>query len=117
MGFTVAPPLDLSKSQHFNMTDIRLLEWALDMLATRRIAAFMTEPPCTTFSPAAHPSCRSYSQPLGYNRKEEKVIDGNTHAFRSFVLMDAAVEFTIPAGLEQPLLSKMAGTFLAGRGC
>ena len=121
MGFSVAPPLDLSKSQHFNMTEVRLLEWALDMLATRRIASFMTEPPCTTFSPAAHPSCRSYAEPLGYNRQEEKVIDGNTHAFRSFVLMNASLDFLIPSGLEQPFLSKMAWTFgwksLLSRGC
>ena len=121
LGFSVAPPIDLSKSRHYNMSDLRLLEWALDMLATGRIAAFMTEPPCTTFSPAAHPACRSYDEPLGFDRLDEKTLDGNLHSFRSFVLMGAAVRFRIPAGLEQPFLSKMAWTFgwrsLLRRGC
>ena len=121
LGFSVAPPIDLSKSRHYNMSDLRLLEWALDMLATGRIAAFMTEPPCTTFSPAAHPACRSYDEPLGFDRLNEKTLDGNLHSFRSFVLMGAAVRLRIPAGLEQPFLSKMAWTFgwksLLRRGC
>ena len=111
MGFTVAPPLDLSRSRHYNMSDLRLLEWALAMLESGRIYAFMTGPPCTTFSAAAHPCCRSYDQPLGYDRCDEKTLEGNLHSFRSFILMKASVRLRRPSLLEQPFLSKMAWTF------
>ena len=60
LGLSVAPPLDLSASRHYDLTDLRLLEWIIYMIEQRRFPAFLLEPPCTTFSPAAHPCLRSY---------------------------------------------------------
>lgn len=75
-----------------------------------RFKSFLSEPPCTSFSAAAHPSVRSYSQPLGYNRLEEKTLLGNTLAFRSFALLKVGYLYRRPCGKEQPRLSKMCWT-------
>lgn len=63
LGLVVAPPLDLSASRHYNMEDLRLLEWAIFMITEGRFRSFLLEPPCTSFSPAAYPCVRSYRQP------------------------------------------------------
>ena len=110
MGLVVAPPLDLSGSRHFDLRDLRLLEWCFHMISTNRFKSFLSEPPCTSFSAAAHPSVRSYSQPLGYNRLEEKTLLGNTLAFRSFALLKVGYLYRRPCGKEQPRLSKMCWT-------
>ena len=108
LGFTVAPPLDLSASRHYDMSDLRLLEWAIHLLEEDLLESFLAEPPCTSFSAAAHPSVRSYEIPLGYDRQEKRTLHGNMHAFRSFVLLKVGRRKKKPCGLEQPLLSKMA---------
>ena len=108
LGLVVAPPLDLSHSRHYNMTDMRMLDWCLYMVQCGRFRSFMCEPPCTTFSPAAHPACRSYAEPLGYDRSDEKTFAGNQQAFGSFILMRSGVRYRRPCGLEQPRRSKMA---------
>ena len=108
LGFVTAPPLDLSLSKHFDMGDCRLLEWCVYMLEENRFKSFVTEPPCTSFSAAAHPAVRSYARPLGYNRLERKTWFGNLHAFRSIVLLRVGRRCRRPCGAEQPFLSKMA---------
>ena len=108
LGFVTAPPLDLSLSRHFDMGDSRLLEWCVYMLEENRFKSFVTEPPCTSFSAAAHPAVRSYAEPLGYNRLERKTWFGNLHAFRSIVLLRVGRRCRRPCGAEQPFLSKMA---------
>ena len=87
LGLSVAPPLDLTASRHYDLTDLRLLEWIIYMIEQRRFPAFLLEPPCTTFSPAAHPCLRSYKLPYGFCRENPRVIHGNTLAFRSLVLL------------------------------
>ena len=73
LGFSVAPVLYLSDSSHYDLKDHRLLEWIYHMLEQNRFCSVMLEPPCTTFSPAAHPAVRSYECPAGFNRKLTKV--------------------------------------------
>lgn len=108
LGLVVAPPLDLSASKHFDMTDLRLLEWILCMVAEGRFRSFLVEPPCTSFSPAAYPCVRSYKEPRGFCRDHPKVMHGNCLAFRSLILMRAGRRHRRPCGLEQPRRSKMA---------
>ena len=108
LGLVVAPVLDLSDSKHYDLRDLRLLEWCIYMIDSGRFASFLLEPPCTTFSPAAHPCVRSYKQPLGFDRKQWKTLLGNTTAFRSFVLLRVGRNKRRPCGMEQPFLSKMA---------
>ena len=74
IGLVVAPVLDISESKHYDLRGLRFLEWACHMISTGRFESFLIEPPCATFSPAAHPSVRSYSNPLGYDRCEKKTL-------------------------------------------
>ena len=108
LGLVVAPVLDLTYSPHYDFGDLRVLEWLLHMLDEKRILSFFVEPPCTTFSPAAFPAVRSYSEPLGFDRKNPKTIHGNLLAFRAFVLLRHGRRVGAPCGLEQPRRSKMA---------
>ena len=75
--------LDLSESRHYDLASLRLLEWAIYMIEEDRFRSFFVEPPCTTFSPAAHPAVRSYREPLGFDRTNPKTLHGNTLAFRA----------------------------------
>ena len=110
LGHSVAPCLDLSGSQHYDLTDCRLLEWCLHMIEQGRFAAFLSEPPCTSFSPAAHPAVRSHKVPEGFDLRCPKTFLGNQLANRSFVLLRHGRRFNRPCGKEQPRRSKMAWT-------
>ena len=107
MGLVVAPPLDLSKSKHYDLSDLRLLEWSIMMIEEGRFRSFLIAPPCTTFSPAAFPNLRSYRQPYGYSRLHPRVLHGNCLAFRSLILLRVGRRCRRPCGAEQPRRSKM----------
>ena len=107
-GLSVMPPIELSDSEHFDLRSIRLMEWLCHMLQTGKLKSIMCEPPCTTFSPAAHPCVRSYDCPLGFDRSCSKTWLGNLLSFRSFFLVWVARNYGRPSLLEQPFLSKMA---------
>ena len=108
LGHPVCTPIELSDSAFFDVTDTRLISWLCEMLKYRRIRAIMVEPVCTTFSPAAHPACRSYDQPKGYCMTDAKTKLGNCIAFRCLFLIWVASIYDCPALAEQPRLSKMA---------
>eukprot|EP00438_Fugacium_kawagutii_P018831 Skav221701 [mRNA] locus=scaffold1494:459337:464550:+ [translate_table: standard] len=108
LGHAVAPPVDLSHSSHYDITDLRLVNWLCNMIKSKRIRSMMVEPVCTTFSPAAHPAVRSYSCPLGFNRSCPKTLLGNEIAFRCLFLAWFSASFGCPTLAEQPRLSKMA---------
>ena len=106
-GHSVAPVLDLSESLHYDLTSLRLLEWIIYMLEENRFRSFLIAPPCTTFSPAAHPAVRSYKEPLGFNRCDPKTHLGNILALRSLCLLRVGKRHRRPCGIEQSRLSKM----------
>eukprot|EP00438_Fugacium_kawagutii_P018756 Skav204395 [mRNA] locus=scaffold2947:164542:176525:+ [translate_table: standard] len=108
MGYSVAAPIELSGSQHFNITDCRLVTWLCNMLKHKKIRSIMVEPVCATFSPAAHPAVRSYDRPKGYDRLCPKTLRGNDIAFKCLFLVWYAATCGCPALCEQPRLSKMA---------
>ena len=108
LGLVVAPVLDLSNSRQYNIKSVRMLEWIFFMLDERRFASFLLAPPCTTFSPAAHPAVRSYQQPKGFCRTLPKVSHGNGLAFKSILILRHGRRRRRPGLLEQPRLSKMA---------
>eukprot|EP00435_Cladocopium_sp_Y103_P041190 s587_g11.t1 len=107
LGFSVAPVLDLSESVHYDLTSLRLMEWIIYMLEEGRFRSFMIEPPCTSFSPAAHPAVRSYAEPLGFDRLLPKTLLGNTLAFRALCLLRVGRRCRRPCAAEQSRLSKM----------
>ena len=108
LGLIVCTPIDLSSSRHFDLTSKSLVDWIFHMIRSGRFKSVMCEPPCTTFSCAAHPCVRSYALPLGFNRKDVKTCLGNCLAFHALAIIWYASIHGIPCMLEQPRLSKMA---------
>ena len=108
LGFVVGPNLDISFSPFYDIRSLRLMEWLLFMMSEKRLGSLMLEPVCTTFSPAAHPACRSYQVPEGFDQSLEKVEHGNMIAYRCLFLLWFARILALPALLENPRLSKMA---------
>jgi len=108
LGFVVGPNLDISFSSFYDIRSLRLIEWLLFMMSEDRLGSLMLEPVCTTFSPAAHPACRSYQMPEGFDQSLEKVEHGNMIAYRCLFLLWFARTLCLPALLENPRLSKMA---------
>jgi len=107
-GLVVGPIIDLSYSSQYDLVNLRVVEWLLFMIQNRRVRSLALEPPCTTFSPAAHPACRSYNMPRGWNQKAPKVWLGNRLAFACMTLLLAAAYACVIALLETPRRSKMA---------
>ena len=107
-GFVVGPIIDLSYSRHYDLTQGRTLEWLLFLVQNGRVRLLALEPPCTTFSPAAHPMVRSYKQPRGFCQKSSKVWIGNKLAFACITLLRACAQCDVMAWLENPRRSKMA---------
>eukprot|EP00435_Cladocopium_sp_Y103_P046984 s552_g13.t1 len=106
-GFTVMPPIELSDSPHYDLRDLRVVNWLCNMLQSKKLRSIMLEPVCTTFSPAAHPCIRSYEEPKGFSRTNPKTIAGNIIAFRCLFLAWIASLCDAPCLVEQPRLSKM----------
>ena len=104
-GLRVCTPLDLTASKHFDLTNVKLLDWMLQMIHERRFLSVGCEPPCTTFSPAQYPASRSYERPLGFDRTERRTLIGTTLALRCLLMR---YRCGAPGFLEQPRLSKMA---------
>ncbi|CAK9020415.1 unnamed protein product [Durusdinium trenchii] len=76
-GYVVGPIIDLTYSIHYDLTKSRTVEWLLFLVQNGRVRSLALEPPCTTFSAAAHPMVRSYRCPRGFNQKASKVWLGN----------------------------------------
>jgi hypothetical protein len=55
-GLTACTPIDLSRSEHFNLQNIKLTDWIVQMIFGRRFKGVVAEPVCTTVSPAQHPA-------------------------------------------------------------
>ena len=108
LGWTVGPSLDLDSSPFFDLSSLDLFRWVCHLLESGRLDGFLVQPPCTTFSPAQHPSLRSYRQPRGFNPTEARTLLGTCLAFRSLGLMLVASRAGAIGLLEQSRRSKMA---------
>ena len=107
MNVVCAPVMDISFSLQYDLMNVRVVEWLIFMLESKRIHAVLLAPPCTTFSPAAYPPCRSYENPLGFNRSEFKVYHGTKLAHASLCIMFTTMRTDSLGLLEQPRRSKM----------
>ena len=107
LGVVCGPIFDLSLSKQYDITKTRVLEWIIFMMEDGRLKSFLVSPPCTTFSPAAHPCVRSYRVPEGFDRSNEKVKLGNILAFAAMLLLLVALRLRIFGLGEQPRRSKM----------
>ena len=108
LGYVVGPIIDLTFSLQYDLASSRVVEWAIFMVQNGRIRAVALEPPCTTFSPAAYPSCRSYKVPRGYNQKSRKVWLGNRLAFACMIIFLQCIFHAVFGLFETPRRSKMA---------
>ncbi len=108
MGFTVGPPVDLSTSLEFNMEWVHVISWLTFMVSSGQVAAFMVEPPCTTFSIMRKPPLRSKDKPFGHNPLDNQTRNGNLLAQRALQLMSVGEKNLVAGILEKPLSSLMS---------
>ena len=101
MGVVCGPILDLTYSQQYDLCDARLVAWCIAMMEQGRLRA------CTTYSPAAFPSLRSYQVPEGYDQKNPRVWLGNRLAYAALCLLFAGLRLRVFGLGEQPRRSKM----------
>lgn len=107
LGVICGPVIDVSVSKQFDLREHRVIEWIMFLLEEDRLMSFLVSPPCTSFSPAAHPCVRSYKIPRGFNQADPKVKFGNQLAFAALALMFVALRMNKCGLLEQPRRSKM----------
>ena len=100
LGFVCAPVFDISYSRRCDVTNRKVFAWIAFMCESGRLRSFLAAPPCTTFSPAAHPCLRSYKQPLGFDRRHPRVLQGNDLAFSCLGTMLVARRTRTPGMLE-----------------
>ena len=107
MGMSVCPPLDLDHSLQYDLKSCDVILWLVEMLRVGRLRSVFVSPPCTTFSPAAFPACRTYADPWGFHNVP-KVRHGNILALRALALVYTARTYDRAGCAEQPRRSKMA---------
>ena len=107
-GFVVGPIIDISFSSQFDLLKTSVLGWLIFLLQNNRLRSFAVEPPCTSFSAAAHPCVRSYRQPRGFCQQNRKTWVGNRLAFAALCLLLVAAHTNVFGLGEQPRRGKMA---------
>ena len=110
LGAVCGPVIDISYSQKYDITDRRVFEWLAYMCEHGRLRSFLAAPPCTTFSPAAHPCPRTYKQPLGIDPLHPRVVHGNDMAFSCMGLLMIAKRTRTPGMMETTRRSKLRWT-------
>eukprot|EP00435_Cladocopium_sp_Y103_P071384 s62_g37.t1 len=106
-GIICGQPIELSRSEEFNMKFVHLLEWITYMLAEKVLKAVLLMPPCTTFSIMRRPALRDRFHPFGFNPQDPQTMDGNILAQRSFQVGKVAAVNAAIAVIEKPHTSKM----------
>ena len=86
-GFVVGPPLDIGISEEYNLEHVHVMSWLTHMLSTKRLKAFLTSPPCTTFSIMRRPRLRSPLQPFGFDPSDPQTALGNVLGQRGAQMM------------------------------
>ena len=79
----------------------------MHMISNKRLRSLMCEPPCTTYSIAAHPAIRSHKMPEGFDPKDKRTRDANHLTYMSILLMTFCLVMGVPCLLENPRRSKM----------
>ena len=110
LGAVCGPVFDLSYSRRYDITDRRVFAWVAFMCEEGRLRSFMAAPPCTTFSPAAHPCLQTYKKPLGIDPRHPRVVHGNDMAFSCMGLLMVGKRTKTPRMMETPRRSKLRWT-------
>lgn len=107
LGVAVGPPLELSLSEEFNVSNEWVLRWISHLICQRLVKSFAIEPPCTTFSIMRRPRLRSRQQPLGFNTGDAYTRNGNFLACRAGQACRLAARYRVAALWETPFSSYM----------
>ena len=106
-GINCGPPLDLSLSSEFDVAQVHVISWLTFLVSSKKLRAFVLEPPCTTFSIMRRPRLRSKEKPLGFRPREEKTLTGNTLSCRGGQLLHVGARHDAFGLLETPYSSYM----------
>ena len=107
LGFSVGPPIELSRSEEYNLQNAQVIAWLTHLLMHRKLLAFMCEPPCTTFSIMRRPALRDAEHPYGFDPGDPQTATGNMLACRSFQMMAVGEREGAAGLLETPNSSKL----------
>ena len=107
-GWKVGPVIDIERSPHFDLSFLTVLTWIYHLLEQGRLDGCLIAPPCTTFSPAAHPCLRSYKCPRGFNPSHPRTRKGTELALRALSILFLCHRIKAICLIEQPRRSKMA---------
>ena len=108
-GFVCGPPLDLTWSPEYDLTQIHVISWLTDMVVRGRLLAFFLSPPCTTFSIMRRPRLRSIEIPFGFCTSDPQTRTGTVLAGRSMQLMYVGARHGATGIAETPYSSYMKG--------
>ena len=106
-ALVIGPPVDLSHSPEYNVEWEHVISWLTFMVSTRRVLAFMCEPPCTTFSLMRKPPLRSRLFPYGFDTRNSQTYNGNLLCQRSCQMMHVGLQNQAIGLLEKPFTSLM----------
>ena len=107
MGVSVGPPIELSLSEEFDVSNSWVLRWLAHLISNRLVKCFAIEPPCTTFSIMRRPRLRSQWFPLGFQVTDPQTANGNILACRSGQTCFLAARYKVTAIWETPFSSYM----------
>lgn len=106
LGVVCGPPIDLSKSEEYDVSQVRVISWLFHLIERGSLRGFMLEPPCTTFSIMRRPALRSAEAPFGFDPRDPQTRDGNVLAHRSLQLLKKAAVHRVSGVLERPFTAK-----------
>lgn len=105
LGWIIAPPIELSISEEYDLRLVHVMLWLSWLISARRVRAFMVEPVCATFSIMRRPALRSKYVPFGFNVWNLQTLAGNQLALRALQCMALGHRFSVPGLLENPYSS------------
>ena len=105
-GWAICPPIDLSRSQEYDLQDIRVMEWLSHLIVNNLILGFAVEPPCTTFSVMRRPALRDRDCPFGYAPGSDPTLTGNVLMHRGFQCVCLGAKHGVAGLYETPHSSK-----------
>ena len=106
-SLVIGPPIDLSHSPEYNVEWEHVISWLTFMVSTKRVLAFMCEPPCTSFSLMRKPPLRSRHIPYGFDTSNPQIHNGNLLCQRSCQMMQVGRLNGAIGLLEKPFTSLM----------
>ena len=106
-GWSVGPPIDLSHSREYDLTQSHVMSWLSHLICTNSIKSFACEPPCTTFSIMRRPQLRSKRRPYGFDVNDPQTPTGTTLALRGLQCLSLGLRYGVSGWLETPFSSRL----------